>query len=106
VQSCPEISLGIFQLHEDDTEEGSLLAMILGTRIDSPLVTEESMALGGHLPSGETVALHSLCVHPAWRAKGLGTRIMREYIERVGRIDGIKRIALLAHDELGPFYER
>jgi GNAT superfamily N-acetyltransferase len=80
--------------------------MIHGTRTSSTCVSDAAMAIGAHEPEGTTVALHSLCVHPGWRAKGLGTQILREYIKRMESENGVKRIALIAHDELVPFYER
>jgi len=64
------------------------------------------MTIGGHEQDGGTVGLHTLCVHPACRAKGLGTMLLTEYVKRLDKVDGIQRIALIAHDELVPFYER
>jgi GNAT superfamily N-acetyltransferase len=64
------------------------------------------MAIGSHEPDGETVGLHTLCVHPDWRARGLGTMILKEYINRVSNEKNVKRVALIAHDELVPFYEK
>ena len=89
-----------------DDGDGSLLAMIHGTRTSFTYVSEASMAIGSHEPTGPTVGLHSLCVHPGWRAKGLGTMILKEYVRRMRNEKGVKRIALIAHDELVPFYER
>ena len=80
--------------------------MIHGTRTSAGYASDESMALGGHEPTGLTVGLHSLCVHPGWRVKGLGTRILREYVARMEEIEGVENVALIAHDELVPFYER
>ena len=96
--------MGIFEVAEDN--DGSLLAMIHATRTSSTYASDASMAIGSHEPDGATVAIHSLCVHPGWRAKGLGTRIIKEYITRMGQVKGVERIALIAHDELVPFYER
>jgi N-acetylglutamate synthase-like GNAT family acetyltransferase len=64
------------------------------------------MAIGGHDPDGTTVGLHTLCVHPGWRAKGLGTTILNEYVIRIGKQKDVEKVALIAHDELVPFYER
>jgi GNAT superfamily N-acetyltransferase len=89
-----------------DDDDGSLFAMIHATRTSFTYASDASMAIGSHEPNGPTVGLHSLCVHPGWRAKGLGTRILREYVRRIGNEKGVKRIALIAHDELVPFYER
>ena len=98
------MTLGLFEVTDDD--DGSLLAMIHGTRTSSTVVSDASMEIGSHELDGPTVGLHSLCVHPGWRAKGLGTRILKEYITRMGEEKGVERIALIAHHELAPFYER
>ena len=98
------MSLGIFEAGED--YDGSLLAMIHGTRTSSAVTSDESMSIGSYEPEGQTVALHSLCVHPGWRARGLGTRVLREYLRRMENEHGVERVALIAHDQLVPFYER
>jgi hypothetical protein len=51
-----------------------------------------------------TAALRTLCVHPGPRARGLGTNVSKEYIERMGKIKAITRVVI--HHELVPFYER
>lgn len=98
------MTLGLFEVTDDN--DGSLLAMIHGTRTSSMYASDASMAIGSHEPDGPTVGLHTLCVHPGWRAKGLGTKILKEYIRRVGDEKGVERVTLIAHDELVPFYER
>ena len=104
MRTCPELTLGLFAANDDN--DGSLLAMIHATRTAAGYASDASMALGGHDPAGTTVALHSLCVHPGWRAKGFGTRILREYVQRMEDVKGVENVALIAHDELVPFYER
>jgi GNAT superfamily N-acetyltransferase len=79
--------------------------MIHGTRTSDLYESDKSMAVGSHEPDGPTVVLHTLCVHPDWRAQGLGTAIVKEYIARVNRLSA-KRIALTADAGLVPFYER
>ena len=96
--------MGLFEGTEDD--DGSLLAMTHGTRTSSTYASDKSMSIGSHEADGATVALHTLCVHPGWRAKGLGTTILKEFIKRAEAVNGVERIALIAHDELVPFYER
>ena len=99
------MSLGLFQVGEDG-QDGTLLAMIHGTRTSADHVTDESMTPGTHEPDGATVGLHTLCVHPGWRAKGLGTLLLKEYVQRMEKEKGVERIALIAHDVLLGFYER
>jgi GNAT superfamily N-acetyltransferase len=104
IRTCPELTLGLFEVDEEG--EGSILAMIHGTRTSDPTTTDKSMSIGSHEPDGPTVALHTLCVHPGHRARGLGTRVLKEYLERVGGEKGVRWVTLIAHDELLPFYER
>ena len=104
MRTCPECTLGIFESSKND--DGLLLAMIHGTRTSSAYASDESMCIGSHEMNGPTVAVHTLCVQPAWRAKGLGTIILKEFIQRADAKNGVERIALIAHDKLVPFYER
>jgi GNAT superfamily N-acetyltransferase len=98
------MTLGLFEA--TDNNDGSLLAMIHGTRTSSMVVSDANMVIGSHEPEGPTVGLHTLCVHPGWRAKGFGTKLLKEYINRIGKEKGVERIALIAHEELALFYER
>lgn len=98
------MSLGLFEVIDDS--DGSLLAMIHGTRTTDTYCSDAAIEIDSHEPRGSTVCIHALCVHPAWRARGFGTKILREYIGRLKNDNTIERIALIAHDELVPFYER
>jgi len=99
------LTLGLFEV-VDGGDDGSILAMVHGTRTSSAFASDQSMVIGSHEPDGPTVCIHSLCVHPAWRARGLGSMILKEYLKRVERESGVERVALIAHDELVPYYER
>jgi len=99
------MTLGLFEV-DDDGISGILLAVIHGTRTVDRVNSDRSMAIGSHDPDGATVALHTLCVHPDHRARGLGTKILKQYIGRVGKEKGVERVAVSAHDGLVPFYER
>ena len=73
------MTLGLFEVADDDSD-GSLLAMVHGTRTSDTYSSDAAMAIGSHESNGPTACIHSLCVHPGWRAKGLGTKILREYV--------------------------
>lgn len=60
----------------------------------------------GHQEQGGTIAVHSLAVAVEHQRKGLGTVIMKAYIQRIRDSKIADRIALLAHDQLVGFYER
>jgi GNAT superfamily N-acetyltransferase len=53
---------------------------------------------------GGTICLHSLAVAPEFQKLGLGTILLKSYIQRMKDARCAERIALLAHDHLVPFY--
>lgn len=58
----------------------------------------------GHQDLGATICVHSLAVHPEFQKMGLGSILMKAYIQRIKDSRIADRIALLAHDHLIPFY--
>ncbi|KAJ9496714.1 hypothetical protein H2202_007788 [Exophiala xenobiotica] len=127
---CPELSLGLFtQPTKAEAESSStpakrkLMAHIVSTRSPAPSVTEASMRVPsnwrsrrsslpsgtdeeptGHQDMGGTICLHSLAVAPEFQKLGLGTILLKSYIQRMKDARCAERIALLAHDHLVPFY--
>jgi ribosomal protein S18 acetylase RimI-like enzyme len=102
----------------------TLIAHIIATRTPSRSVTDASMSFPadwkkrrsslpkageveplGHQEQGGTVALHSLAVAKEHQRKGLGTILLKAYIERIKSAKIAERISLLAHDHLIKFYE-
>jgi guanine nucleotide exchange factor len=64
-----------------------------------------------HVPSSSSVCIHSVCIAPSHRGKGVGSHLLREYIDRLERrrVNGTasyERVILIAHDYLRSFYER
>lgn len=60
----------------------------------------------GHQDQGPTIAIHSLAVLPEHQRKGLATILMKSYIQRIKDAAIAKRIALLTHGPLIPFYSK
>lgn len=60
----------------------------------------------GHKEEGRTVAVHSLAVLPSLQNQGLGSTLLKAYIQRLGYVQAADRVALLAHGELVKFYEK
>jgi GNAT superfamily N-acetyltransferase len=96
-----------------------LLGHIVATKHSSPLVTDHSMEFPtdwrtnyqltpsvGHNEDGETVCLHSLCVHPDLQAKGIGAVLLRGWTQRIKDAGVAKRIALLCREHLVTWYEK
>ncbi|EXJ93888.1 hypothetical protein A1O1_02281 [Capronia coronata CBS 617.96] len=127
---CPELSLGLFtQPTKAEAQKMSspprrrLMAHIVATRSPAPSVTEASMGIPpnwrarrsslpdktdeeaiGHQDIGGTICVHSLAVAPEFQKMGLGTVLMKSYIQRMRDSKIAERIALLAHHDLVPFY--
>jgi hypothetical protein len=59
----------------------------------------------GHQQTGGTICLHSLAVSKQYQKMGLGSVLMKSYIQRIKDAKIAERIALLAHDHLVKFYE-
>ncbi|PVI06278.1 acyl-CoA N-acyltransferase [Periconia macrospinosa] len=96
-----------------------LLGHIIATKSKSDRVTDDSMAFPsdwrtnyrldpptGHHEEGDTICLHSLCVHPSFHKRGLGFVLLKGWTQRIRDAGLGKRIALICHDYLVSFYER
>jgi len=102
----------------DPARREILLAHIIATKTASSVITDDDMALPpdwqnatvrsgvGHNEAGRTVALHSLAVLPDCQRRGLGSTLLKAYIQRIESSEVADHIALLAHDTLVPYYER
>ncbi|KAF1832693.1 acetyltransferase [Decorospora gaudefroyi] len=106
----------------DSTDSGRkrvLLGHVISTKASSALVTDDAMDYPkdwktnyqltpsiGHSEDGQTVCLHSLCVHPNFAHKGLGTILLQSYVQRIKDSGVGSRIALICRDRYIPFYER
>jgi GNAT superfamily N-acetyltransferase len=95
-----------------------LLGHIVATKTTNEVVKDQDMALPpnweetptppsdlGHKDEGRTLCIHSLAVLPTYQGKGVGTNLLRGYIQRMKESRICDRIALLAEDKMVPFYE-
>lgn len=101
------------------------MAQILATKTSNTLVSDEDMMLPlpdqssvnkappeagvphrGHNEAGRTLAVHSLAVLPAYQRVGLGTTLMKAYVQRMLEGEVADRISILTYDELIGFYEK
>jgi ribosomal protein S18 acetylase RimI-like enzyme len=98
-----------------------LLGHVIATKHTSQLVTDLSMDYPkdwkskyelnpssgtGHHEDGETVCLHSLCVHPNFQRKGLGQVLLKGWTARIKDSGVAKRISLICRERYIPFYEK
>lgn len=96
-----------------------MLAHIIATKSKTHVVTDDTMDYPkdfrtkyqldpsvGHTEDGDTVCIHSLCVHPDYAKKGLGQILLKSYTQRIKDAGIAKRIALICRDHLVSFYEK
>jgi GNAT superfamily N-acetyltransferase len=60
----------------------------------------------GHIEDGETVCIHSLCVHPDFQKRGLGKVLLKSYVQRIKDSGVAKRVALICRERYIPFYAK
>lgn len=126
---CPELSLGIFsrpipsEARSAIDPKPKLIAHVIATRSPAPSVTDASMDVPenwkerrsslplpgekepkGHQETGGTICVHSLAVLKEHQKKGLGSILMKAYVQRIKDSKIAERVALLAHDHLIKFY--
>lgn len=60
-----------------------------------------------HDPNGTSVCIHSVCVAPTYRRRGVATRLLKEYLSRLQKAQSSKydRVLLIAHEDLRSLYE-
>jgi len=122
--------MGIFTSHEEGTiataetsapvysgapqRKAALLGHIVATKTTNSTVTDDDMNVPGanasdrtvgHREEGRTICIHSLAVLPEYQNRGLGKTLMLAYIQRLESHGIADRIALIAHEELIPYYE-
>lgn len=87
-----------------------LLAHIVASKTNSPVVTDASMDFPrdwaenptpttiGHQEEGRTICLHSVGVLPGFQGRGLGRIILLAYMQQMNGAGIADRLALIAHD--------
>ena len=128
---CSELSLGIFTSSESSSiptyasaapvysgapaRKCVLLGHIVATKTNGSTVDDSDMSIPSDDPSdpslgnkeeGRTVAIHSLAVLPEFQHKGLGSTIMKAYLDRLAKQDVADRAVLIAHEEMITYYEK
>jgi GNAT superfamily N-acetyltransferase len=73
-------------------------------------LTARSMSVHSGDEDAWLVCLHSICVHPGYRGRGLARMLVEEYMRRLRRAENVRRgyecVALLAHDDVTPMWEK
>jgi GNAT superfamily N-acetyltransferase len=106
--TCPELCMGVF------SADKTLLAHIISTRTTNDTVGDNDMKYPedwktvtssaetvGHKQAGRTVGLHSLAVYPDYQKRGIGSLLMKSYIQHLKEIGNVDNLALICQD-VGP----
>ena len=57
------------------------------------------------MPCADNVCIHSVVVDPQFRRKGIGSRIVRDYVSYLRKLAQFRVVTLLAKGHLVKFYE-
>lgn len=125
MSKCPELCLGIFtqptkaEVEKGQPQKRKLIAHIVATRTAAPAVTDASMDYPrdwksnnkpstplGHEETGDTICIHSIAVRKDCQKLGIGSVLLKSYIQRLRDAKVADRLALLAHDNTKKFYAR
>lgn len=101
LEHAPDLFLGVYESDKAGAVD-SCLGYTCGTRMTSDHLTHDSM--GAHDPEGAYVGLHSLCVAPSQRRRGLALQLLAGFLQRCRRLRGVKGVRLIAHADLVPLY--
>ena len=102
-----DLFLGAYLASASSSRE--LIAYVCSTLSPSESLTHDSMST--HVPYSSSVCIHSVCVSSAHRRKGVGLKLLQEYVSRleIPRKDKsapYARVLLITHEELRSFYEK
>ncbi|KAI5885621.1 acyl-CoA N-acyltransferase [Schizophyllum commune H4-8] len=104
---APDLFLGAYlPARPDGTPSRTLIGYICATTSPASTLTHESMS--NHVPGASSVCIHSVCVAPEYRRRGIALRLLKEYVARLESqmSTPYTRILLIAHDDLVPLYEK
>ncbi|CAL9734352.1 polyamine N-acetyltransferase 1 [Monosporozyma servazzii] len=108
--TCPELCTGLFIREFDPiTKElvtEKLIGHIMSTKIDSEYITLKSMEVGSHDEASGVIAIHALVINPDYQKKNLATLLMTDFIQKLSNQEIGKKIVIINHEHLVPFYER
>lgn len=104
-REAPELFLGAYLPDESGRK---LVGYVCATTSRSPSLTHESMST--HEP-GPSVCIHSVCIAPDHRRKGVGLALLKEYLSRLESQPDrlgyqLERVLLITHEDLRSLYEK
>ncbi|KAF9131933.1 hypothetical protein BGW39_001099 [Mortierella sp. 14UC] len=90
---------------KEDEDTSLLVGYIVSTLVSGDNLTHDSMS--SHDPSGNAVCIHSVCISSAFQRRGVATRMLKEYLQHLQRLNNsnshassakLKRVLLIAHE--------
>ncbi|KAF8312112.1 acyl-CoA N-acyltransferase [Clavulina sp. PMI_390] len=104
--NAPGLFLGAFQSLDSPR---TLVGYVCSTIASGDALTHSSMST--HVPTGASVCIHSVAVHPDFQRRGIALALLKEYINRLKKrdypgLEHIERILLITHEELVPLYSK
>lgn len=82
---------------------GAIVGYINGTCVAESEIKHESITT--HKPEGSSLVIHSVCVEPSRRRSGVGSRLLKEYVNMLrNEQPQLKRVLLLSKAHLLEFY--
>ncbi|EIN05526.1 acyl-CoA N-acyltransferase [Punctularia strigosozonata HHB-11173 SS5] len=95
--NAPDLFLGAY------IAPRQLVGYVCSTASSFPTLTHESMSK--HEPNAPSVCIHSVCVAPNHRKKGIALRLLQSYLDRLQSTTSYERVLLITHEELRVLYE-
>lgn len=90
-----------FRVVIDPQSNGLVAGFVCATLTDGETLTHDSMSV--HKPTGSSLCIHSVVVHPQHRRKGLATAMLRRYLQEMPA--QVKLVLLMCKKPLIGLYE-
>ncbi|KAG6867847.1 hypothetical protein C0993_010302 [Termitomyces sp. T159_Od127] len=81
-----------------------LIGYVCATLSPSPTLTHITMST--HVPSSASVCIHSVCVAPEHRHKGVASNLLKTYIAKLKERGKYARVLLITKEGMRGFYEK
>ncbi|KNZ75875.1 hypothetical protein J132_00888 [Termitomyces sp. J132] len=72
----------------------------------SPSLTLTHLSMSSHVPSSASVCIHSVCVAPEHRHKGVASNLLKTYIAKLKEKGQYTRVLLITKEGMRGFYEK
>jgi predicted N-acetyltransferase YhbS len=87
-------------------ENNTVIGFVCSTAVAAGATTLSHDSMSTHNPAGTVVCIHSVVVADGHRRAGVGSAIVRMYVEELKSTCAYERVLLLSKEHLVGFYER